>query len=41
LLVADVHLGGLARFLRMLGFDTLYDNTFSDRRIVDIAASTA
>jgi hypothetical protein len=24
--VADAHLGGLARLLRMLGFDTLYDN---------------
>jgi uncharacterized protein with PIN domain len=37
--VADAHLGGLARFLRMLGFDTLYDNAFSDRRIVDLAVS--
>src|SRR5574340_1053228 len=26
--VADAHLGGLARMLRMLGFDTLYDNHF-------------
>ena len=24
--VADAHLGGLARLLRMAGFDTLYDN---------------
>ncbi|MFA5083511.1 MAG: Mut7-C RNAse domain-containing protein, partial [Hydrogenophilaceae bacterium] len=24
--VADAHLGGLARLLRMTGFDTLYDN---------------
>jgi len=31
--VADAHLGGLARLLRMLGFDTLYDNAFSDTEI--------
>ena len=37
--VADAHLGGLARFLRMLGFDTRYDNAFSDRRILDLAVS--
>jgi len=28
--IADAHLGGLARLLRMLGFDTLYDNTYDD-----------
>ena len=28
--VADAHLGGLARFLRMLGFDTLHRNAFDD-----------
>lgn len=37
--VADAHLGGLARLLRMAGFDTLYDNSFADedicRRSVD------
>jgi len=37
--LADAHLGGLARFLRMLGFDTLYDNALDDRAIVGIAAS--
>jgi uncharacterized protein len=37
--VADAHLGGLARFLRMLGFDTLYENGFSDRQIVHLAVS--
>lgn len=31
--VADAHLGGLARMLRMAGFDTLYDNAFDDARI--------
>ena len=36
--VADAHLGGLARFLRMLGFDTLYENAIADRDIVAIAA---
>jgi uncharacterized protein len=38
LFLADAHLGGLARFLRMLGFDTLYDNALHDRAIVEIAA---
>jgi uncharacterized protein with PIN domain len=32
--VADAHLGGLARMLRMLGFDTLYDNNFHDDDMV-------
>ncbi len=36
--VADSHLGGLARFLRMLGFDTLYSNAYHDHQIRDIAA---
>jgi len=36
--VLDVHLGRLARWLRMLGFDTVYDNAYDDARIVDIAA---
>lgn len=31
--VADAHLGGLARVLRMAGFDTLYDNGFNDATI--------
>lgn len=31
--VADAHLGGLAHLLRMLGFDTLYDNHFRDDEI--------
>lgn len=35
--VADAHLGGLAHMLRMLGFDTLYDNHFADDEIVAIA----
>jgi uncharacterized protein with PIN domain len=35
--VADAHLGGLAHMLRMLGFDTLYDNQFEDDAIVALA----
>jgi uncharacterized protein with PIN domain len=31
--VADAHLGGLARLLRMLGFDTLYRNDFRDETV--------
>ena len=35
--VADAHLGGLARLLRMAGFDTLYDNDLRDNEIEAIA----
>jgi uncharacterized protein with PIN domain len=35
--VADAHLGGLARGLRMTGFDTLYDNHYRDDEIVRLA----
>ena len=35
--IADAHLGGLARLLRMLGFDTLFENAYTDRQILDIA----
>jgi uncharacterized protein with PIN domain/sulfur carrier protein ThiS len=35
--IADAHLGGLARFLRMLGFDTLHSNTFADAEIRRLA----
>jgi uncharacterized protein with PIN domain len=31
--VADAHLGGLARLLRMAGFDTLYDNNIDDDEV--------
>ena len=35
--VADAHLGGLARWLRMAGYDTLYDNAYRDGEIERIA----
>jgi uncharacterized protein with PIN domain len=35
--IADAHLGGLARLLRMAGFDTLYDNHYDDGDIEAIA----
>ena len=38
LFLADAHLGGLARFLRMLGFDTLHEHAFADRDIRRLAA---
>ena len=37
--VADAHLGGLARLLRLLGFDTLYDNHFADDEIERLAGA--
>ncbi len=36
--VADAHLGKLAHYLRMLGFDTLFHNGLEDRDIAAIAA---
>jgi uncharacterized protein with PIN domain len=36
--VADVHLGTLARYLRLLGFDTCYGNEFDD---AELAALTS
>jgi len=33
--VADVHLGKLARYLRMLGFDTFYAPTQADEELID------
>lgn len=35
--VLDVHLGKLAALLRLLGFDTAYQNNFTDRQIVEQA----
>ena len=36
--IADVHLRKLARFLRLLGFDTMHSNEYDDAEIVAIAA---
>lgn len=36
--VCDVHLGTLARRLRLLGFDTRYDRAWDDATLADIAA---
>ncbi len=35
--ILDVHLGKLARRLRMFGFDTLYETDYADPQIVEIA----
>ncbi|WP_456375089.1 Mut7-C RNAse domain-containing protein [Thiolapillus sp.] len=35
--IVDVNLGKLARWLRLLGFDTLWRNDLKDREIVDIS----
>ncbi len=36
--VLDTHLGRLAAYLRMLGFDALYRNSFSDEELAEISA---
>src|SRR5262249_52305094 len=35
--ILDVHLGKLAKYLRLLGFDTLYRNDYQDPDIIAIA----
>ncbi len=35
--VLDAHLGKLAKYLRMLGFDSLYRNDFGDEEIIELA----
>ena len=37
--IADVHLGKLARYLRMLGFDTFYQNNYTPNQIIKISKS--
>ncbi len=39
--VADAHLGGLARLLRMAGFDTIYRNTLDAAAIEALAADAS
>ena len=36
--VADVHLGTLARYLRLLGFDTTYGNDLDDATLADVTS---
>jgi len=35
--VADIHLGSLARYLRMFGFDVVYKNNFNDEEVIEIS----
>ena len=37
--VLDVHLGKLAAYMRMLGFDTIYRNCFDDAEIARVSAT--
>jgi uncharacterized protein len=37
--IPDVHLGTLARHLRMIGFDTQYRNDLEDKEIINISVS--
>jgi hypothetical protein len=37
--VADTHLGRLASYLRMLGFDTLYKNDYADEDLARLSAN--
>jgi uncharacterized protein len=37
--VADTHLGRLAAYLRMVGFDTVYRSDYGDEELADISAS--
>ncbi|PYV45686.1 MAG: twitching motility protein PilT [Acidobacteria bacterium] len=36
--VLDIHLGKLARYLRLLGFDSLYRNDFEDEELVNLSS---
>lgn len=35
--ILDVHLGKLAKYLRMCGFDTAYQNDYDDKKIIQIS----
>lgn len=37
--VLDTHLGKLTRYLRLLGFDTLYNNAWQDAELAEIASA--
>jgi uncharacterized protein with PIN domain len=36
--VVDTHLGKLTSYLRMLGFDTIYQNDYDDQRLAEISS---
>jgi len=36
--ILDTHLGKLARYIRLLGFNACYDNAYEDEQVVEIAA---
>ncbi len=36
--IAGIHLGSLAKYLRMLGFDVQYKNNFTDDEIIEISS---
>jgi uncharacterized protein len=38
--VADVHLGRLARYLRLLGFDVVYENNYTTTKLKYIAVTS-
>ena len=38
--ILDVHLGKLAKYMRMLGFDSLYQNDYTDNQIIMISKKT-
>ncbi len=37
--ILDVHLGKLAKYLRLFGFDTLYENSYDDYEIIAISSA--
>jgi len=37
--ILDVHLGKLAKALRLFGFDSLYENNYDDHKIVELSQS--
>ncbi|MEJ2621770.1 MAG: Mut7-C RNAse domain-containing protein [Candidatus Thiodiazotropha sp.] len=39
--IADAHLGKLARYLRLLGFDTLFFNDLGDQRLIQLSIGEA
>jgi uncharacterized protein with PIN domain len=39
--VTDIHLGRLARYLRLFGFDTLYLNDFNTRGLIEVSCRQA